>query len=186
MCTETLPTCTFTSGVQASILNWNDGDTVWVRLLSDGTCNDREWSADSKGEYAWRNVRHHIRVLGIDAPECTKTQNKFYYYECTQDSTYTNDNERFGYESWSKVNSILPFGSSVILTCDQKDSKTGICSNDATGNRKLSYIGYTKNNASYDIAMGNGSRRPGICEHRICQTTSKIGKFAARKTKPLR
>lgn len=184
-CTDDLPACTLKNGVTAKVRQWTDGDTVWVVAKSDGTCNDYEYDAEDK---KWKNIRWRIRVHGIDAPECSKKQNNYYYYTCIQDSKYTNENERYGYESWKWAETLLPYNSEVILTCDDYDKNTGICEYDATAddeadedevvyNRFLTYIGYSKNSASYDfstelaregLAFSNtkfsSSKRKAICD----------------------
>ncbi len=169
----------------AKVRQWTDGDTVWVVAKSDGSCNDYEYDAEDK---KWKNIRWRIRVHGIDAPECSKAKNQYYYYTCIQDSKYTNTNERYGYESWKWAETLLPYNSVVTLTCDDYDKSTGICEYDATAddeadedevvyNRFLTYIGYAKNSASYDfstelaregLAFSNtkfsSSKRKAICD----------------------
>lgn len=160
VCTEDLPSCLLKNGVTATVRQWTDGDTVWVVAKSDGTCNDYEYDSESK---RWKNIRWRIRIHGIDAPECKKAQNKFYYYTCVKDTNYTDTNEPYGYESWVWADKLLPYGSDVILTCEDVDKKTGVCIYDATAdddadedqqvyNRFLTYIGYSKNNATYDFS----------------------------------
>lgn len=159
ICTETLPTCKLTNNSQALIRQWTDGDTVWVVPVPRADCNDYE--KNSSGE--WKQVRWRLRIHGIDAPECSKAQNQFYYYTCKQDTKYTNQNDPYGYEAWDWAQKLLPFRSTVTLTCDDSDSKTGVCIYDATAdddadddqqvyNRYLAYIGYEKNNTSYDFS----------------------------------
>lgn len=160
-CSEDLPSCTLTNGVTAKVRQWTDGDTVWVIPKPSDACNDYEFDAK---ENRWKQIRWRIRIHGIDAPECSKGKNKYYYYTCIRDSKYTNNNERYGYESWEWAQyHLLPFNSEIVLTCDEYDPKTKICSYDATAdddadadevvyNRFLAYIGYSKNSASYDFS----------------------------------
>lgn len=95
-CSEDLPSCTLTNGVTAKVRQWTDGDTVWVIPKPSDACNDYEFDAK---ENRWKQIRWRIRIHGIDAPECSKGRNKYYYYTCIRDSKYTNNNERYGYES---------------------------------------------------------------------------------------
>ena len=39
----------------------------------------------------------------------------------------------------------------MILSCDEPE-RDGTCPEDSTGKRDLAYVGYTKNNASYDFS----------------------------------
>ena len=144
----------------AKVRQWTDGDTVWVIPKPSDASNDYEFDAK---ENRWKQIRWRSRIHGIDAPECSKGRNKYYYYTCIRDSKYTNNNERYGYESWEWADDLIGFGSEIVLTCDEYDPKTKICSYDATAdddadadevvyNRFLAYIGYSKNSASYDFS----------------------------------
>ncbi len=46
---------------------------------------------------------------------------------------------------------LLPADTEVMITCDKPESD-GTCPLDATGNRELAYLGYVKNNTSYDYS----------------------------------
>ena len=148
-CAEDLPTCELSNNSTATVIVWVDGDTIWVKPESNGVCNDYEYdSADAK----WKRVRFNIRIHGIDAPECTKALDETIHYQtCTQDTRYTNDNEKYGYESWVAANELVPVNTRVTLFCDEPD-KDGICPVDATGHRDLAYVGYSKDSASYDFS----------------------------------
>ncbi|MBQ9816569.1 MAG: thermonuclease family protein [Proteobacteria bacterium] len=178
VCKEDLPTCKIKPGSKASILQWTDGDTLWLRAVSDGTCNDYEYTADSKGVYKWRNVRYDVRVLGIDAPECTKERNNYYYYTCVPDSNYTNKNERMGYEAWVAAEKLVPYKSDVIIGCDTLDSD-GTCSLDTTDSRYVAYIGYSKDNASYDFSTELTRQGLAFANVEFASTTKKIGDICA-------
>lgn len=150
-CFDGLPACKFTNNIKATILQWTDGDTLWVRAKSDGNCNDHEYSAEQSD---WQNIRYDIRVHGIDAPECSKQQNKYRYFTCVQNTTYyttNNQNEPYGYEAWVEAEKMLPYESEVLLSCD-KTNTDGTCVFDRTEDRYLAYIGFTQNNASYDFS----------------------------------
>lgn len=149
ICSETLPACKLTNNRKATIFQWTDGDTVWVRAVSDGTCNDYEF-VESQNKYM--NIRYDIRIHGIDAPECYKKQNQYNYYTCVKNEDYTNTNEPFGYEAYVAAEEMLPYGYEVILTCDKTESD-GTCEFDKTESRYLTYIGFVKNNASYDFSI---------------------------------
>ncbi|MBO4349883.1 MAG: thermonuclease family protein [Proteobacteria bacterium] len=193
-CSEDLPTCKLVDGRKATILQWTDGDTLWVRAKSDGTCNDYEYTADSAGNYDWRNVRYDIRVHGIDAPECTKGKNNFNYYTCIKDTDYTNDNEPMGYESWEAASNLLAYKAEVTIYCEQTQ-KDGSCGLDATKKRFLAYIGYELNNASYDFSTEHArkgyafsrtdfqcGKRKAICDAQSEAQAAKIGIWSLADT----
>ncbi len=154
-CKSEAPECKLVNGSHATVVQWTDADTVWVWPKGDGGCKTK----DANG----KNIRWRLRIAGIDAPECSKAKNSFYYYTCTKDTTYTNTNERYGYEAWQWTETLLPFRSEIILTCDDVTSE-GVCEFDNTSdddadedeqvyNRFLTYVGYSKNNASYDFSV---------------------------------
>lgn len=155
VCTEDLPSCDITNGSQGKIDRWKDGDTLVVNAFSsDNSCNERKWNAEYK---YWQQIRYDIRVHGIDAPECSKEKvtldsGRYYYYQCKKDTYYNNDNEPYGYESWLGAQSILPKNMIVTITCDNPE-RGGVCPLDDTDQRYLAYIGYSKNNASYDFSI---------------------------------
>ncbi|MBQ9242607.1 MAG: thermonuclease family protein [Proteobacteria bacterium] len=174
-CTEDLPACTMKPGSKFLIRQWTDGDTLWIVPKSEGKCNDQEYSAeDSK----WKDIRFDVRVEGIDAPECTKAQNSYYYYTCIQDTKYTNDNERMGYDSWAKAMEMLPFKSEIIVSCE-KTLSDGSCGYDATRKRRLAYIGYERDNASYDFATELARQGLAFANVEFASTTSKIGQICS-------
>ena len=173
-CTEDLPTCLMKPQSKGTILQWTDGDTLWVRAKTDGTCNDYEYTADSKGVYAWRNVRFDVRVEGIDAPECRKAQNSYYYYTCVKSDAYNDENERMGYESWDAAQKLLPYNSEIIISCE-KTLSDGSCGYDTTRKRKLAYIGYERNNASYDFSTEIARQGLAFANTEFSKTTSKMG-----------
>ena len=177
-CTEDLPACKMKPGAKFLIRQWTDGDTLWIVPKADGTCNDQEYSADDDGKYAWRDIRFDVRVEGIDAPECTKAQNTYFYYTCTKDTRYTNDNERMGYESWARADAMLPFKSEIIVSCE-KTLNDGSCGYDATRHRRLAYIGYERNNASYDFATELAREGLAFANVEFASTTNKIGEICA-------
>ena len=146
-CAEDLPLCELTNNSNAALIEWVDGDTAWVRPIGNGKCNEYEYDSETSN---WVRIRFNIRIHGIDAPECTKAYNGR-YLTCTQDTNYTNDNERYGYESWQAAVSLVPAETNIILTCDDPEPN-GTCPVDATGHRDLAYIGYSKNSASYDFS----------------------------------
>ena len=149
ICSETLPQCKLKNNSKATILQWTDGDTLWVRAVSDGTCNDYEYV---QSQSKWMKLRYDLRIHGIDAPECAKRQNQYGYYTCVQNANYTNTNERFGYESWAEAVKLLPYEYEVTLTCDETEYD-GTCVFDRTDSRYLVYMGYARNNASYDFSV---------------------------------
>ncbi len=146
-CAEELPTCKLTNNSSARIIEWVDGDTLWVRPENDGLCNNYEYDS-STGK--WMSVRFNIRIHGIDAPECAKQYNGR-YMTCVKDTNYNDHNERYGYESWQTAVSLLPADAEVMITCDKPESD-GTCPKDATGHRELAYLGYVNNNTSYDYS----------------------------------
>ena len=193
-CSEDLPTCKIIDGRKGTILQWTDGDTLWVRAKTDGTCNDYEYTANSSGVYSWKNVRFDIRLHGIDAPECSKAQNQYYYYTCKQDSSYGNDNEPMGYEAWDAASKLLPYNTEITIYCEQTQND-GTCALDATKKRYLTYIGYEKNNASYDFStelarMGyafsntkfTSSKRKVICDAQREAQQAKVGLWSLGDT----
>jgi endonuclease YncB( thermonuclease family) len=154
ICTDDLPACEFKNGSQAKIDRWKDGDTLVVNAYSpDKTCNERKWNADYQ---YWQQIRFDVRVHGVDAPECSKAKvtqdNGSYYYECKKDTNYDNENEPYGYEAWLGAKGLVPQNMIVTLSCDDPYSD-GTCPLDATDQRYLAYIGYSKNNASYDFSV---------------------------------
>ena len=154
ICTDDLPACEFKNGSQAKIDRWKDGDTLVVNAYSpDKTCNERKWNADYQ---YWQQIRFDVRVHGVDAPECSKAKvtqdNGSYYYECKKDTYYDNENEPYGYEAWLGAKGLVPQNMIVTLSCDDPYSD-GTCPMDATDQRYLAYIGYSKNNASYDFSV---------------------------------
>ena len=158
-CSEDLPACKLTNGMTASIAQWTDGDTLWLYPESQGMCNEKEYDSQEK---KWKNIRWRARIHGIDAPECTKEQNSYFYYTCVRDSVYTNTNEPYGYEAWKWAETKLPFRTEVVLTCDNINWETGACQYDATAdddaedpsyNRYLVYLGYSEGSASYDFSI---------------------------------
>ena len=155
VCTEELPACTFKPGTTLSVLHWTDGDTLWARAEGAGKCNAYEYTDSEKnpGVYTWKLIRYDIRIHGIDAPECSKTQGADYYYSCIKDTRYTDDNELMGYEAWMAAKEILPEGAKFTITCDST-LKGGECGFDATDRkRRLVYLGYTAGNASHDFSV---------------------------------
>lgn len=183
-CTEDLQgleECQLKNGAKATILQWTDGDTVWVRAKSDGTCNDHLNSDATK----W--VRWRLRIHGIDAPECSKAFNDHKYYTCVKDTNYSDNNERYGYESWKWASDNLPYQTVVTLTCDQQTSN-GVCVFDNTSdddadddqqvyNRFLTYLGYEKNQASYDFSVELA--RQGLAFSNTKFSSSKRAKICA-------
>lgn len=171
VCTEDLPACKITNGSLGTILQWTDGDTLWVRARSDNsTCNEYEKDPES-GE--WKNIRFDIRVEGIDAPECTKDRNEYKYYTCIQDTKYTANNERMGYESWAEAVKMLPYQANIIIGCDTT-LKDGTCGYDATRKRRLAYIGYELNNASYDFSTEIARKGLAFANTEFIKTTTKM------------
>ncbi len=180
-CTEDLPTCLLKPGSRATVLQWTDGDTLWVRAVSDGTCNDYEYTADSSGKFEWRNVRYRIRVEGIDAPECKKSQNSYHYYTCVQNTSYNNDNEPMGYESWVEAEKMVAYKAEVTISCEATRDD-GSCDYDTTyweGSgeepRHVAYIGFTKDNASYDYSTEIARKGLAFANTEFEKTTTKIG-----------
>ncbi|MBR4984680.1 MAG: thermonuclease family protein, partial [Proteobacteria bacterium] len=108
----------------------------------------------------------------------TKAQNSFYYYTCIKDSKYTNDNERMGYDSWNWASQLLPFNAEIIVSCE-KTLSDGSCGYDATRHRRLAYIGYERNNASYDFATEIAREGLAFANVEFASTTSKIGEICA-------
>lgn len=181
-CSEDLPACKLTNGATATVVQWTDGDTLWLYPESKGLCNEKKFDPKEK---KWKNIRWRARIHGIDAPECTKERNKYYYYTCIKDSVYTDTNEPYGYEAWDWAQTKLPFRTEVVLTCDKTNWETGACQYDATAdddaedpsyNRYLVYLGYSEGSASYDysteiarkgLAFSNtkfaSSKRSAIC-----------------------
>ncbi len=175
ICTDDLPPCKLKPGSKATILQWTDGDTLWVRAKTDGTCNDYEYDSESK---QWKNIRFDIRVEGIDAPECDKERNTYGYYTCIKNTSYDCDNEPMGYEAWDAAQKMLPYQSVVTISCE-KTQTDGSCGFDTTKKRNLAYIGYEKNNASYDFATELARQGYAFANIEFAQSTSKIGQICA-------
>lgn len=151
LCTEELPTCQLKNNSRAEVIHWVDGDTVWVGAFKGDQCNDFKYDSE-KGK--WIKVRLKIRVVGIDAPECKKKQDAdSNYWSCTRNSSYSNSNEPYGYEAREAAVSLLPKGSIVTLTCDNPKADGSCPLDDTDEERTLAYIGYEKDQASYDFSI---------------------------------
>jgi len=169
-CGEALPDCQAKHGSPATLIQVTDGDTIWA-MVSGDDCNP---------------TKRNLRIHGIDAPECTKIRNAAYYWECTPDSKYTNDNEPYGYESFLKAKQLLESGPFTI-TCDSPSAE-GVCPVDAYGSRQLAYLAIVNNGVEVDFStemarLGlafsftafSSSKRAAICAAQFEAQNKRVG-----------
>ena len=169
-CSETKPSCTIKDGIKARVVGWNDGDTVVVVPVSeDSSCS----STNDLG----REVHFSIRVLHIDSPECSKSQNYTYsnVQTCNGSTSYSETNDPYGYEAWEKSTALADSDAIVTLNCENAD-EYNVCPNDVNG-RPLTYV---KTSSEEDIstelvkaglAFPSINRMPNPTEHekQICR-----------------
>lgn len=156
--------CPIKSGSKATLVNVTDGDTIWVKISGDN-CNAKKYD---------------IRLHGIDSPECTKDRQPNFYYSCIKSTSYGNDNEPWGYESWKGLSDILAGNPELTITCEEFE-KDGSCGFDATDNRRLAYIGLTYNGKYIDLATE--SARQGLSFARTDFNSSKLGSICSAEFK---
>jgi endonuclease YncB( thermonuclease family) len=142
-CSENIPQCTPKNDSQATVVAWNDGDTTALEPISDGSCSPLDSNTLQK-------IRFKVRVLGIDAPECSKQMDYTYNMQvCKVDSVYKSTNDPYGYESWEYAMKLFPTGTVVRVTCDETDEYNN-CSLDNTNARYLMYL----ENGGRDFSTG--------------------------------
>lgn len=138
--------CRMKNGAHGSVLLVVDGDTLKVRL-DNGDC-------DPDGAVT-------IRLHGIDTPECAKdtrvsTIDPSYSAKAyIQDDTYTDKNERGGYEASVFANDLIyapENQGSVEIECETRSASDATCLLDATNSRYLAYIKLKKDGVYTDLA----------------------------------
>ncbi|MGI5830405.1 MAG: thermonuclease family protein [Bradymonadia bacterium] len=159
-CSAPLTDCPLINGSKATIVQVTDGDTIWVTVRG-ANCLQK---------------KYNIRIHGIDAPECSKVRNTYYYYECTQDEHYTNVNEPYGYESWLGVKNIIARNQELTISCD-KPVSGGWCPLDDTHERYLAYV--SLNYAGKTIDLSTEIARQGLAFAHTGFTSSKLAQICA-------
>ncbi len=172
--TSCVDPCLPKAGSQGTIVNITDGDTMTIMIHpKDGECSSYYYS---------------VRLHGIDSPECAKE--KVYrdihydnntsngsFYSCKNDTNYyasgSSVNDPYGWEAYQQALEFLPIGANITISCDRND-KDGGCEIDDTGSRRLVYVGFTQNNASYDFSTEMARAGAALANTDYYSTTSKI------------
>ena len=142
--------CKLQNGSKATVLLVTDGDTLKLRVDTDGKCT--------------KESKVTLRMHGIDCPECGKTltesniESGYTAEVCSEahstDYSDKTKNEKGGFEAWQFVNEQLEsVNYQVIVGCETVSDSDPLCLADATLSRFLGYIGIEKDGQSIDLAQ---------------------------------